>query len=169
MLHQDDFYKDEETLTRENVFYDDDLKYHNWELAECFDGERFRREVLRLRDDHGAAAAAPTRTNHVIVVEGILVFEDPVISSSMSKRYFLHLPVDECRKRRSKRCYEPPEPRGYFDKYYWPSYVDLKRRMDVQVAEGNLAVTYLDSENESIDALLDTMMKDVRDIFGILD
>ena len=68
MLHQDDFYKDEATLFEENVLYDDDLKYHNWELAECFDGERFRREVRRLRDDHASAVVAAGVVDREVVV-----------------------------------------------------------------------------------------------------
>jgi len=166
VLHQDDFYKDEETLFRENVFYDKDLKYHNWELPACFDGERFRKDFGRLLpktdDDENNP---PTSSNaNFIILEGILIFEDTLISSAMTKRYFLHLPLEECRQRRSKRNYLPPEPDGYFDKYYWPSYVEQKARIDGKVGKGDLEMTYLDSEKENIDELVARIMDDIKDV-----
>ena len=82
----------------------------------------------------------------------------------MTKRYFLHLPLEECRQRRSKRNYLPPEPDGYFDKYYWPSYVEQKARIDGKVEKGDLEMTYLDSEKENIDELVARIMDDIKDV-----
>ena len=171
VLHQDDFYKDEATLFRENVFYDAELQYHNWELPECFDGQRFRQELQRstkesLASCEGDSTSTSSSTHDFVVLEGILIFEDPELTSSMRKRYFVDLPYAECRDRRAKRTYLPPEPAGYFDKYYWPSYVELKTKVEEKVARGELEITYLDSEKESIDELVVKMVEEVTDILG---
>ena len=182
VLHQDDFYKDEKTLFQENIFFDEEMKYHNWELPECFDKDQFREEFLLLKESGGAvpitssgiktsedkataAAASSSSSSQVIILEGILIFEDLFLTSQMTERYFLDLSKDKCFARRKERDYFPPEPEGYFDKYYWPSYLDIKQNIADRVSDGSIEVTYLDSENDSIENLLARLTDDIAGIF----
>ena len=41
--------------------------------------------------------------------------------------YYLDLNFDECRKRRFRRTYNPPDPPNYFDGHVWPSYLIAKK------------------------------------------
>nr|XP_057926831.1 nicotinamide riboside kinase 1 isoform X2 [Doryrhamphus excisus] len=92
----------------------------------------------------------------VLIVEGFLIFNHRALNELMDKRYFLEIPYDTCKERRSLRVYKPPDPPGYFDGHVWPMY--LKNRQEIEgTATG---IVFLDGLKSKED-LLATVYQDV--------
>ncbi|XP_006814143.1 nicotinamide riboside kinase 1-like [Saccoglossus kowalevskii] len=69
---------------------------------------------------------------YVLIFEGILIFNyRPLLTLlSFDLKYFLTLPFEEAKRRRSMRIYEPKDPDGMFDNYVWPMY--LKNKLEIE-------------------------------------
>jgi len=59
----------------------------------------------------------------LIIVEGILVLNDPDVANLCQHKFFVELDKPTCWKRRQTRTYDPEDQLGYFESLAWPYYL----------------------------------------------
>uniref|UniRef100_A0A9L0IAE2 Nicotinamide riboside kinase 1 n=1 Tax=Equus asinus TaxID=9793 RepID=A0A9L0IAE2_EQUAS len=128
VISQDDFFKPESEIeTDENGF----LQY---DVLEALNMEKMMSAISCWMESskHSLASAdcGSSEEIPVLIIEGFLLFNYKPLDSVWNRSYFLTIPYEECKRRRSTRVYEPPDPPGYFDGHVWPMY--LKHRQEIQ-------------------------------------
>ncbi|CAB1427904.1 unnamed protein product [Pleuronectes platessa] len=124
---------------------------HSWQR----DPESF----LRQRDLNPAETTPPDV--YVLIVEGFLIFNHRPLNDLFDKRYFLEIPYDVCKRRRSSRVYTPPDPPGYFDGYVWPMYLKNRREMESMVS-GLVILDGLQPKDEVLDAVCKDVCQEIE-------
>ncbi|XP_023593511.1 nicotinamide riboside kinase 1 isoform X1 [Trichechus manatus latirostris] len=145
VISQDDFFKPvSEIETDKNGFLQYDvLEALNMEkmmsAISCW-MESARHSLLST--DWESAEEIP-----ILIIEGFLLFNYKPLDTIWNRSYFLTVPYEECKRRRSTRVYEPPDPPGYFDGHVWPMYLKHKREIEDITWE----IVYLDGTKSEED------------------
>ncbi|XP_060926992.1 nicotinamide riboside kinase 1 [Limanda limanda] len=158
LIAQDSYFKEDSVVPVDNngfKQYDRLSALHmDTMMSEVHSWQRDPESFLRKRDLN-PAETTPTNV-YVLIVEGFLIFNHRPLNDLFHKRYFLEIPHDVCKRRRSSRVYDPPDPPGYFDGYVWPMY--LKNRLEMESMVSGIVI--LDGLKPK-DQLLEAVCKDV--------
>nr|XP_056704677.1 nicotinamide riboside kinase 1 isoform X1 [Euleptes europaea] len=145
IISQDDFFKSQsEVATDEHGFLQYDV------VDALYMEEMVARVHSWMANPEGCTLPGRSSNMHdkqketedcwVLIVEGFLLYNYRPLSDVWNKKYFLTIPYEECKRRRSTRVYNPPDPPGYFDGHVWPMYLKHKREME----ENETDIVYLD-------------------------
>ncbi|KAJ8374638.1 hypothetical protein SKAU_G00052180 [Synaphobranchus kaupii] len=147
VVHQDDFFKPQDQI---EVGEDG---FRQWDVITSLDMEAMVNTIkgwaenpVKFARSHGVAvspateASDPEKEIHVLIVEGFLLYNYKPLLEVYDKCYYIAIPYDECKKRRSTRNYTVPDPPGLFDGHVWPMH--LKYRMEME--KSRMAIEYLD-------------------------
>ncbi|XP_055077149.1 muscle-specific beta 1 integrin binding protein isoform X2 [Periophthalmus magnuspinnatus] len=101
---------------------------------------------VKFARSHGVSLAPvsevvdPDEQIHILLVEGFLLYNYAPLLDVFNKCYYITIPYEECKRRRSTRQYTVPDPPGLFDGHVWPMY--LKHRSEMENC--SLNIEYLD-------------------------
>lgn len=91
-----------------------------------------------------------TRVRQTIIVEGFLVFFDPVLASHFHRRIWLDLPYAVARARRMATARVPAD---YYDSFLWPSYLRYEQQTFSPGPGGVAGIVRLDATRSEADLL----------------
>ncbi|XP_051684889.1 nicotinamide riboside kinase 2 isoform X1 [Oryctolagus cuniculus] len=136
VIHQDDFYKPQDQI----AIGQDGFK--QWDVLESLDMEAMLSTVQawlgcpqKFARAHGVSVQPDAADTHILLLEGFLLYSYKPLVDLFSCRYFLTVPYEECKRRRSTRSYAVPDPPGLFDGHVWPMYQKYKREMEAEGVE----------------------------------
>uniref|UniRef100_A0A8D2KGL0 Nicotinamide riboside kinase 2 n=1 Tax=Urocitellus parryii TaxID=9999 RepID=A0A8D2KGL0_UROPR len=131
VIHQDDFFKPQDQI----AVGEDGFK--QWDVLESLDMEAMLSTVRawlsnpqKFARAHGVNVQPGAPDTHILLLEGFLLYSYEPLVDLYSRRYFLTVPYEECKWRRSTRTYTVPDPPGLFDGHVWPMYQKYKREME---------------------------------------
>ncbi|XP_065812069.1 muscle-specific beta 1 integrin binding protein isoform X2 [Labrus bergylta] len=91
---------------------------------------------VKFARSHGVTLSSPSdgsnpeEQTHILIVEGFLLYNYPPLLDVFNKSYYITIPYEECKRRRSTRQYTVPDPPGLFDGHVWPMYLKHRRAME---------------------------------------
>ncbi|VTJ73474.1 Hypothetical predicted protein [Marmota monax] len=138
--------------------------FKQWDVLESLDMEAMLSTVRawlsnpqKFARAHGVNVQPGAPDTHILLLEGFLLYSYKPLVDLYSRRYFLTVPYEECKWRRSTRTYTVPDAPGLFDGHVWPMYQKYKREMEASGVD----VVYLDGTKPR-EELLREALEDIQ-------
>ncbi|XP_068830022.1 nicotinamide riboside kinase 1 isoform X2 [Capricornis sumatraensis] len=165
VISQDDFFKPESEIeTDENGF----LQY---DVLEALNMEEMMSAISCWMENptHSLVSTHEESIKEIpiLIIEGFLLFHYKPLDTVWNRSYFLTIPYEECKRRRSTRVYKPPDVPGYFDGHVWPMYLKHKKEMENVSWE----IVYLDgtkSEEDLFSQVYEDVIQELAKQKGVL-
>uniref|UniRef100_A0A2K5ZXK8 Nicotinamide riboside kinase 2 n=1 Tax=Mandrillus leucophaeus TaxID=9568 RepID=A0A2K5ZXK8_MANLE len=149
VIHQDDFFKAPLFQPQDQIAVGED-GFKQWDVLESLDMEAMLDTVQAWLSTRHSVSVCPSKLEKRH--DSILPLVD-----LYSRRYFLTIPYEECKWRRSTRNYTVPDPPGLFDGHVWPMYQKYRQEMEANGVE----VVYLDG-TKSREELFREVLEDIQ-------
>ncbi|XP_034144307.1 nicotinamide riboside kinase 2-like isoform X1 [Esox lucius] len=137
VIHQDDFFKKPDQI---EVGEDG---FRQWDVITSLDMEAmvntikgWQENPVKFARSHGVSVTPkaeeqePDNAIHILIVEGFLLYNYQHILDVYDQRYYIAIPKEECKRRRSTRTYTVPDPPGLFEGHVWPMYLKHRKEME---------------------------------------
>lgn len=98
-----------------------ELDSYNFDTIKAIDMDGFHQELKRLID---------SKIYDYIFLDGFLLYEDEKLNKLLDRKYFLHLNMDECWRRRQARNYCFADSFKYFNNCVWPEFLRYKQKCE---------------------------------------
>uniref|UniRef100_H2MUR9 Nicotinamide riboside kinase 2 n=2 Tax=Oryzias latipes TaxID=8090 RepID=H2MUR9_ORYLA len=87
---------------------------------------------VKFARSHGVSLSsdADGEAVHILIVEGFLIYNYKPLIDIYDKCFYISIPYEECKRRRSTRTYTVPDPPGLFDGHVWPMYLKHRKEME---------------------------------------
>ncbi|XP_048050955.1 nicotinamide riboside kinase 1-like [Megalobrama amblycephala] len=166
VISQDSFFKDDSVVPTDiNGFkqYDSlDALHMDRMMGDIGSWQEDPEHFMTSRGFAVKSTASEPPNVFVLIVEGFLIFNHRHLNSLFNKKYFLQIPYETCKERRSSRVYVPPDPPGYFDGYVWPMYLKNRKAMEEAVND----IVFLDGTQKR-ETLLSTVLADIQEMLMV--
>ncbi|KAM9322004.1 nicotinamide riboside kinase 2 isoform 1-T2 [Pholidichthys leucotaenia] len=137
VVHQDDFFKKSDQI---EVGEDG---FRQWDVITALDMEAmvntvkgWRENPVKFARSHGVSLTPEVEESgsekgiHILIVEGFLIYNYKPLIDIYDKCFYISIPYEECKRRRSTRTYTVPDPPGLFDGHVWPMYLKHRKEME---------------------------------------
>ncbi|CAK7300611.1 Nicotinamide riboside kinase 1 [Vulpes lagopus] len=123
VISQDDFFKPESEIAKDTNGF---LQY---DVLEALNMDEMM-STISCWMENPSTDSGSTEEIPILIIEGFLLFNYKPLDTLWNRSYFLTIPYEECKRRRSKRVYKPPDASGYFDGHVWPMYLKHRQEME---------------------------------------